>query len=121
MVGRAASAGFAPCGTGGLGLTGPEGELEEDAALRRVASSGLVSPRVEVFSGAAESALIMEPLGDLLSVVVEWGLADDTCKHTYQQMKLVQIKNRTVFSMNLSGLVSGLPVELLSGLSGLED
>lgn len=70
IVGRAARAGFAPCGTGGLGLTGPPGELEEDVALRRGTGSGLVSPRGEVFSGDAGSALLMEPLGDLLSGVL---------------------------------------------------
>lgn len=78
MVGRAASAGFAPCGTGGLGLTGPPGELEEDVALRRGAGSGLVSPRGGVFSGEPGSDLITEPLGDLLSEMVGWGLAVDT-------------------------------------------
>lgn len=70
IVGRAARAGFAPCGTGGLGLTGPPGELEEDVALRRGAGSGLVSPRGEVFSGEAGSGLQTEPPGDLLSGVV---------------------------------------------------
>lgn len=75
MVGRAARAGFAPCGTGGLGLTGPPEELEEDVALRRGTGSGLVSPRGEVFSGEAGSGLLMEQLGDLFSGVVGWGLA----------------------------------------------
>lgn len=78
MVGRAARVGFAPCGTGGLGLPGPVGELEEDVFLRRVPCSVLVSPRTEDFSGGAESALLMELLGDLLSVAEEWGLAGDT-------------------------------------------
>lgn len=50
-VGRAAREGFAPCGTGGLGLTDPPGELEEDVALGRGAGSGLVSIRGGLFSG----------------------------------------------------------------------
>lgn len=75
-VGLEARAGFAPCGTGGLGLTGPPGELEEDVALRRGAGSGLVSPRGGVFSGepVGGSGLLTGPLGDLLSGVVGWGL-----------------------------------------------
>lgn len=67
MLGRAARAGFAPCGNGGLGLTGPPGELEEDVALRRGPGSGLVSTRGKVFSGEPGSGLLMEPLGDRLS------------------------------------------------------
>lgn len=74
MVGRAARAGLIPCGTGGFGLTGPPGELEEDAALRRVAGSGLVSPRGGVFSGEPGSDLMIELVGDLFSEV---GLAPD--------------------------------------------
>ncbi len=71
MVGRAASAGFAPCGTGGFGLTGPPGGLEEEAALTRGAGSGLVSLlRGEVFSGEPGSGLFIEPVGDLLSEAV---------------------------------------------------
>lgn len=70
MVGRAARAGFAPCGTGGLGLTGPPGELEEGVALRRETGSGLVSPRGSVFSGEPGSGLLIEPLGDRLSGAV---------------------------------------------------
>ncbi len=71
MVGRAASAGFAPCGTGGFGLTGPPGELEEDVALRRGAGSGLVSPRGGVFSGEPGSDLL------LFSEMLGWDLAVD--------------------------------------------
>lgn len=80
MEGRAARAGFAPCGTGGLGLNGPPGELEEDVALRRGTGSGLVSPRGGLFSGepVGGSDLLIEPLGDLLSEVAGWGLAADT-------------------------------------------
>lgn len=80
MLGRAANAGFAPCGTGGLGLSGPPGELDEDVALTRGAGSGLASPRGGVFSGepVGGSDLLIEPLGDLLSETAGWGLA--ACK-----------------------------------------
>lgn len=80
MVGRAARAGFVPWGTGGFGLTGPPGELEEDVALRRVAGSGLASPRGGVFSGEPGSDLTIEPVGDLFSEVV--GLAAEINKKT---------------------------------------
>lgn len=80
MVGRAASAGFAPCGTGGFGLTGPPGELEEDVALTRGAGSGLVSPRGGDFSGEPGSDLLIEPLEGLFSETGAWGLAADTCR-----------------------------------------
>lgn len=69
MVGRAARAGFAPCGTGGLGPNVPPGELEEDVPLRRETGSGLVSTRGRVFSGEPGSGL-MELLGDRLSGAV---------------------------------------------------
>lgn len=89
MVGRAARAGFAPWGTGGLGLNGPPGELEEDVALRRGARSGLFSARGEVFSGepVGESGLLLEPLEDLLSELVGWGLATDTKNNNKSQYK----------------------------------
>lgn len=69
MVGRAARVGFAACGTGGFGVAAPPGELEEDVTRRRVATSGLVSPRGGVFSGEPGSDW------DLVSDVV--GLAAD--------------------------------------------
>lgn len=80
MVGRAARAGFVPWGTGGFGLTGPPGELEEDVALRRVAGSGFASPRGGVFSGEPGSDLTIEPVGDLFSEVV--GLAAEINEKT---------------------------------------
>lgn len=67
MLGRAAKAGFIPCGTGGFGLA-------EDVALRRGAGSGLGSLRGGVFSGEPGSNLMIEPAGDLFSVV---GFAPD--------------------------------------------
>lgn len=87
MVGRAARAGFVPCGTGGLGLTGPPEELEEEVALRRGARSGFVSPRGGLFSGepVGGSDLLIEPLGDRPSKMMGWGLAAGTC---------VKIKNK---------------------------
>lgn len=69
MEGRAARAGFVPWGTSGLGFIGPPGELHEDAALARVASSGFVSPRAWVFSGEPGSDLETEPVEDLFSGV----------------------------------------------------
>lgn len=69
MVGRAARAGFAACGTGGFGVAAPPGELEEDATRRRVATSGLVSARGGVFSG--------EPGSDWDLFSDEVGLAAD--------------------------------------------
>lgn len=77
IVGLAARAGFAPCGIGGFGLTGPPGELEEDVALRRGAGSGLVSIRGGVFSGEPirGSGLLPDPHGGLLSKTVVWDLA----------------------------------------------
>lgn len=80
MVGRAARVGFVPWGTGGFGLTGPPGELEGDVALRRVAGSGLASPRGGVFSREPGSDLTIEPVGDLFSEVV--GLAAEINKKT---------------------------------------
>lgn len=76
-VGLAARAGFAPCGTGGLGLTGPPGEFEEDVALRRGAGSGLVSPRGGVFSG--------EPVALLsgLSGLEDWKRHKDKMLHHF--------------------------------------
>lgn len=67
MEGRAARAGFIPWGTGGLGFTGPPGELHEDAALRRVAGSCFTSPRGWVFSGEPGSDFKTEPVDDLFS------------------------------------------------------
>lgn len=87
MVGRAARAGFAPCGTGGLGFTGPAGEVEEDVALRRAAGSSLVSLRAEVFSEAKALALLVEQLEVLVSVVEDWGLAANTYKMTKKKDK----------------------------------
>lgn len=69
MVGRAASAGFVPWGTGGLGFMGPPGELHEDVALTRVAGSGCPSPRRWAFSGEPESDLETEPVEDRFSGV----------------------------------------------------
>lgn len=83
MVGRAARVGFAPCGTGGFGLTGPPEGLEEDAALDRGAGSGLVSPRRPVFSGELGSDLLTTPGGGLLSERAVWGFAADTCRAGY--------------------------------------
>lgn len=82
MVGRAARAGFAPCGTGGFGVPGLTGELEEDVALTRVAGSGFGSLRVEDLSGAAGLVLLLELLGDLLSVLENWGLTGGAKKKT---------------------------------------
>lgn len=62
MVGRAARAGFVPCGT----------------ALRRVAASGLVSPRGWVFSGEPGSNLKTEAVEDRFSEAA--GLATDRGK-----------------------------------------
>lgn len=69
MVGRAARAGFVPWDTGALGFTAPPGELPEDAALRRVAGSGFMSPRGWVFSGEPGSDFKTEPVEDLFSGV----------------------------------------------------
>lgn len=67
-LGRAARESFTPWGIGGLGLMGPPGELEEEAALGRGAGSGLVSTRGGVFSGepVGESDLLTEPVRILL-------------------------------------------------------
>lgn len=77
MVGRAARAGLAPDGTCGLGLTGPPGGPEEEAARTRGAVSGLFSLWGRVFSEAAEekSGLLRGLLGDLFSGVGGCGLA----------------------------------------------
>lgn len=83
-MGRAARAGFAPCGIGGLGLTCPPGELEEEVALRRRAGSGFASARGGGFSAGpvAASDWLIEPLGDRLSEMTGGGLAAGARKKT---------------------------------------
>lgn len=85
-VGLAARAGFAPCGNGGFGLTGPPGELEEEVALIRGTGSGLISPRGVVLSGepVGRSDLLMEPLGKIL-----WGGLRLGCSHIQKKMHMV--------------------------------
>ena len=95
MVGRAASAGFAPSGTGGFGLTGPPGELDDDVDLRRRAGSGLASPRGGVFSGEPGSDLLTELVGDLLSEMVGWDLPAEIFKKSRLHPKIMYERSKT--------------------------
>lgn len=108
MVGRAARAGFVPWDTGGLGFTGPPGELPKDAALWRVAGSGFKSPRGWVFSGEPGSDFKTKPVEDLFS----------GAKHIKPYVPIAI--SRYMCGWRVNSIYSS-PDVLLSGLSGLDD
>lgn len=113
MEGRAARAGFVPWGTGGLGFTGPPGELHDDEALSRADGSGFMSPRGWVLSGDSGSDFKTKPVEDLFSGVKQL--------QTYFPTVITRYMCGWTRHGNSILVPNSSPDALLSGLSGLED